>query len=70
MDGSGRRFNRWRIVLGIFRSILLFGFSEPKRCVLRVRNSLANLLVVAWTILMIFLRHVISTGTWDFNAIH
>ena len=101
MDDSGRRFDRWRIVLGIFGSILListldslfgeinydwwsfclalanlgaayFGFANRSRfwVLLAVVWSGLDLLVVAWTILMIFLRHVVSTGNWDFNAIH
>jgi hypothetical protein len=66
-------FDWWSFGLAIANlSAAYLGFADRSRYVVKLAVvwTCLDLLVAAWTILMIFLRHGVSTGAWNFNAIH
>jgi hypothetical protein len=66
-------FDWWWFGLAIANfSAAYLGFSNRPRFLVKLAVvwSVLDVMVVAWTILIIFLRHVVSSGTWNFNAIH
>jgi hypothetical protein len=66
-------FDWWSFGLAIANlSAAYFGFRERPRYLVKLAVvwSALDILVVEWTILIVFLRHVVSSGTWNFSAIH
>jgi hypothetical protein len=66
-------FDWWSFALAIANlSAAYLGFADRPRYLVRlaVVYTCLDVLVVMWTILMIFLRHGVSGGGWNFNAIH
>jgi hypothetical protein len=53
-------------------SAAYLGFANRPRFLIKLAVVWTSLdfMVAAWTILIIFLRHVVSTGTWNFSAVH
>jgi len=66
-------FDWWSFGLAIANlSAAYLGFTDRPRYLVKLAVvwTCLDLLVVAWTTLVIFLRHGISTGAWSFHAIH